>query len=87
MAQRNELDELQEIARQATYDALKEYEPLPTEWRTNLALGACINENYGVFEMYVAAERPEDTKVISVTRVHRQTRQVEVTISNLTKIF
>jgi hypothetical protein len=86
MTQTKELDELQEIARLATYDALKEFGPLPAEWKANLTLGAGIDEDYGVFELHVAAERPENAIIISSTRVHRKTRSVEVTISNLTKI-
>lgn len=86
MAQRKELDELKEIARLATYDALKEFEPLSTEWRENLTLGSGIDEDYGIFELYVAAERPEDAVVISSARVNRKTKAVEVTVSNLTRI-
>lgn len=86
MAQRKELDELQEIARVATYDALKDFEPLPADWKKSLSLGGRIDAEYGVFELYIAAERPEDATVISSARVHRKTRAVEVTISNLGKI-
>ncbi len=86
MAQRKELDELKEIARLATYDALKEFEPLPTEWRENLTLGARIDEDYGNFELYVAADRPKDAVIISLACVNRKTKKVEVTVSNLTRI-
>ena len=86
MARRKELDELREIARVATYDALQAFEPLSPEWRANLALGSRIDADYGVFELYIAAERPEHATVISTARVHRTTRTVEVTISHLAKI-
>lgn len=86
MVQRKELDELKEIARLATYDALKEFEPLSIDWRNNLTLGSGIDGDYGIFELYVAAERPENAVIISSARVNRKTRAVEVTISNLTRI-
>jgi hypothetical protein len=86
MAQIKGLDELQEIAPLATYDALKEFQPLPAEWQANLTLGVGIDGDYRVFELYVAVERPEDAIVISSARVHSKTKLVEVTISNLIKI-
>lgn len=86
MAQRKELDELQEIARVATHEALKEFEQLPAEWQTGLTLGAGLDDGYAIFELYVAGERPEDAIVISSARVHRESRSVEVRISNLRKI-
>jgi hypothetical protein len=86
MAQRKELDELQEIARVATHEALEEFQPLPAEWQKGLTLGAGIDAEYGVFELYVTSEQPENAIVISSARVHRKTRAVEVTISNLIKL-
>jgi hypothetical protein len=86
MANRKELDELKEVTRVATYNALKAFQPLPAEWEDGLTLGAGIDGEYGVFELYVAAERPEDAIVISSARVHRKTRSVEVTISNLMRL-
>lgn len=82
-----ELDELQEIARLATYEALKDFEPVPNEWKANLTLGTFFDGDYRVFELYVAADRPADATVISSARVHRKTKAVEVTISNLTRHF
>ncbi len=81
-----ELDELQEIARLATYEALKDFEPVPVEWKANLTLGTFFDGEYRVFELYVATERPADATVISSARVNRNTRSVEVTISNLRKL-
>ena len=86
MAKTKEIDELREIARLATYDALKDFEPPPGEWQANLVLGYGVDGEYGIFELYVAGERPEDAIVISSARVHRKTKSVEVTISHLMKI-
>lgn len=81
----SELDELQELARVATREALEAYEPLPDEWKENLTLGTFFEGDDRIFELYVAAERPADGIVISSARVNRRTRSVSVTVSNLTK--
>lgn len=87
MLKEKELDELQEIARKATYEALKEYEPISEEWEKNLTLGIFFDEDDRIFELYVAAERPRDTIVISSTRVNRKSKEViDLTISHLKKI-
>jgi hypothetical protein len=81
----SELDELQELAREATRETLEAYEPLPDEWKENLTLGTFFEGDDRIFELYVAAERPADAIVISSARVNRKTRSVSVTVSNLTK--
>jgi hypothetical protein len=78
-----ELDELQEIARVATRTALEGYEPMPKEWEENLTLGTSFEGDERIFELYIAAERPEDAVVISTARVNRKSKEVVVTISNL----
>ncbi|MCD9116906.1 hypothetical protein [Pseudomonas bijieensis] len=83
MGKIKELDELKELARLATYEALKGYEPLPEEWEKNLTLGTFFDDEHRVFELYVASEKPEDTIVISSARVNRLTKSVHVTVSNL----
>jgi len=80
-----ELDELQEIARVATSTALDGYEPMPEEWTKNLTLGTFFDGDDGIFELYIAAEKPADAVVISTARVNRKSRNVVVTISNLTE--
>ena len=85
MRQRKELEELREIARLATYEALKAYEPFPKEWEKNLTLGTFFEGDDRIFELYIAAEKPADAIVISSARVSRRTRSVQVTISNLKK--
>ena len=80
-----ELDELQELARVATREALEAYEPFPDEWKENLTLGTFFDGDDRIFELYVAAERPAGGIVISSTRINRKTKAVQVTISNLAK--
>jgi hypothetical protein len=78
-----ELNELQEIARAATKDALKNYERPPKEWEELLTLGTLFDGDDRIFELYVPGERPADAIVISSARVNRHTRAVSVQISNL----
>jgi len=80
-----ELSELQEIARVATFSALEGYEPVPEAWRTNLTLGTFFENGFCIFELYVAGSRPKDAITISSARVNRETRAVEVLITNLAK--
>ena len=80
-----ELEALQELARVATREALKEYEPVPEEWRENLTLGTYFEGDVRVFELYVAQEKPANAIVISSARVDRKTKAVEVAITNLKK--
>ena len=87
MLKEKELDELQEIARKATYEALKEYEPISEEWEKSLTLGIFFDGDDRIFQLYVAAERPRDTIVISSARVNRKSKVViDLTISHLKKI-
>lgn len=80
-----ELDELQEIARIATRKALEAYEPIPAEWVSNLALGTFFEGEDRIFELYISKENPRDTIVISSARINRNSREIQVTISNLPK--
>jgi hypothetical protein len=80
-----ELDDLQEIARIATREALKSYEPIPKDWEDHLTLGSGYDGEDGIFELYVAAERPRDSIVISSARVNKVTRAAQVTVFHLQK--
>lgn len=86
MKKNSELSELEELARIATFKALESYEPVPEAWRANLTLGTFFENDFRIFKLYVAGPRPEDAITISSARVHRQTRAVDVTISNLSKL-
>jgi hypothetical protein len=79
------LSELEEVAHIATFEALESYEPIPEAWRSNLTLGTFFENDIRIFQLYVAGARPQDTITISSARVHRQTKAVEVTITNLDK--
>jgi hypothetical protein len=78
-----ELDELREIAKTATKDALKSYERPPKAWQDKLTLGTIFDGEDRVFELYVPGERPTDAIVISSARVNSHTRAVSVQIFNL----
>jgi hypothetical protein len=80
-----ELDELEEIARLATRKALEEYEPVPDEWAKNLVLTTIFEGDDRVFVLYVPGERRDNPIVISSTRVHRTSRSVNVSVTNLSK--
>lgn len=80
-----ELDELKELARVATRQALEEYEPIPKEWEVNLTLGTFFDGDDRIFELYIAADKPKDAIVISSARVNRKSRSVQVVITNLKK--
>ncbi|KQV54988.1 MULTISPECIES: hypothetical protein [unclassified Duganella] len=80
-----ELDELQELARVATREALESYERIPAEWEKKLTLGTSFEGDDRIFELYIAAERPSDAVVISTARVNRKSKSVSVAITNLKK--
>jgi hypothetical protein len=73
------LKEMEEIARKATQTALQEYKK-PDDDMRNLTLGTGITDEEGTFELYFAAERPQDAKVISFARVDRRTGAVSVEV-------
>lgn len=77
-----ELEILEEIARIATREALKDY-IIPEEWVKNLVKGTLFKGNERVFELYVPGAKPEDAIVISSARVNRDTKEVQITVSNL----
>lgn len=78
-----ELEELQEIARTATRDALRRYEPIAPDMSKQLILGTLFEGDDRVFELYVPGERPADALVYASARVNRITREVSVQVKNL----
>ena len=74
------LREMQPIAREATRQALATYKGCPELENKSLTLGERIEGSEGVFELYLAGERPEDAKVISCARVDRRTGAVKVEV-------
>jgi hypothetical protein len=73
------LKEMEEIAKKATYAALQGYKK-PADDMRNLTLGTEITNEEGIFELYFAAERPQDAKVITCARVDRHTGAVSVEV-------
>lgn len=80
-----ELSELEEIARVATFAALEDYEPVPEAWRASLTLGTFFENDFRIFELYVPGKRSQNAITISSARVNRETKAVEVVITNLAK--
>jgi hypothetical protein len=75
------LEEMERIAQQASTDALRtaQYE-LSAQDRQNLTLGSYLNDSHGIFEMYVAAEKQGNGRVVSRAKVDRITAAVSVEI-------
>lgn len=74
------LKEMEAIAKKATHDALLPYPRLEGSDSENLTLGTQVTDDEGIFELYVAGERPLDAKVISCARVNRRTGEVSVDV-------
>ena len=58
MARKFTIDDLQEKARVATRKALLNY-IFPEYMKEELVLGVMIEDDYYIYELYVAGERPE----------------------------
>jgi hypothetical protein len=74
------LEEMEFIAKKATHDALLPYPRLEGDDLKNLTLGTRVTDSEGIFELYIAGERPLDAKVISCARVDRRTGAVSVEV-------
>jgi hypothetical protein len=75
-----QLFEMQPVAKEATYSALKAYMPPSDEDKKSLTLGAMLTDEAGIFELYLPADRPQDAKVISRASVNRVTGEVTVEV-------
>ena len=74
------LSEMEAIAKEATKAAFVGYVPPTPEEERNLTLGSGITDTEGVFELYIATDRPQDAKVISCAKVDRLTGDVTVEV-------
>lgn len=74
------LSEMEAIAKEATRAAMVGYVHPTVEEEKNHTLGSGITDAEGVFELYIATDRPEDAKVISCAKVNRLTGVVTVEI-------
>jgi hypothetical protein len=72
------LEEMEEIAKKATHDALLSYPRLEGPDSDNLTLGTRLTDEEGIFELYIAGQRPVDARVISCARVDRRSGAVSV---------
>lgn len=75
-----QLSEMEPVAKEATYSALKAYMPPSDEDKKSLTLGKVLTDEAGIFELYVPADRPQDAKVISRATVNRATGEVTVEV-------
>lgn len=74
------LKEMEVLAKKATHDALLPYPRLAAVDSENLTLGTRVTDEEGIFELYIAGERPLDAKVITCARVDRRTGEVSVEV-------
>ena len=68
------------IARDATKNALQNHEWITPEQEINLTLGTGIEENVGIFELYLASDRPRDAIFLTRATVSRIDGSVEVKV-------
>lgn len=71
---------MEDVAKEATYKALRAYHPPSPEDKEKLTLGKMLTDFYGIFELYVPADRPQDAKVISRAIVNRINGAVNVEV-------
>ena len=57
--------EMEPIARDATKAALQNCEWITPEQEVNLALGTGIEMEIGIFELYLATDRPRDAVILT----------------------
>jgi len=74
------LREMAPIAREATRKALEPYKGRQELEDKSLTLGEGIEGSEGLFELYLAAERPQDARVICRATVDRRTGEVKVEV-------
>ena len=79
MKKRIPVDELQEIARQMTFDALKGYD-IPNDFRSRMTLGMWLDGEERVFELYVPESSPVDAIIISRAHVNEYTGKGKVEV-------
>lgn len=71
-----QLVEMEPVAKDATYEALKRCIPPSEDEKKALVLGKMLTNDSGVFELYVPADKPQDARVISRATVNRITGEV-----------
>lgn len=84
---RRSLEDLQEIARVATREALLGF-PEVRRLLPELVLGILFDGDDRIFELYIPGDRPEDACVISRVRVDSHTGEAvtEIFTSNINKL-
>jgi hypothetical protein len=74
------LEQMEPKARDAMREALAGCRPISKEDQSKLTLGKALSEQAGVFELYVAGERPQDARVIGRATVDRDTGEVRTEV-------
>ena len=72
--------EMELIARDATKVALQNCEWITPEQEVNLTLGTGIEKEIGIFELYLAADRPRDAVILTRATVSRFDGSVSVEV-------
>jgi hypothetical protein len=68
-----QLAEMEPVAKEATYDALKGHVAPSGEDKRALVLGLYLTDHAGIFELYIPADKPQDARLISRVKVNRVT--------------
>jgi hypothetical protein len=79
MSKRMTLSQMEPIAREATRQALRDKD-IPESLWDQMTLGSGYEDAYGVFELYVPGPKPQDAKLVSRTKVHRDTGEATVEV-------
>lgn len=79
MKRKLSLAEMEPIAQEATRKALKDRDIPESQWK-EIVLGKGYDGEYGIFELYIPGSKPEDAQIISETKVHRISGEVDVNI-------
>jgi hypothetical protein len=74
------LSEMEALARNATRAALGAYTPLTEEEKKELTLGSSLSDIEGVFELYLAKDKPQNAKLVSCAKVDRFAGEVQLEI-------
>ncbi len=74
------LRQMEPLVREATKKALSDYRSDPRLHDKKLSLISMIDDEYGVFKLILTAERSQDAKILTCTKVNLATGEVDVDI-------
>lgn len=76
-------DEIFEVAKSAIREALKNHVMPPDDQLENLTWGFFVGNKHDeqrIFELYIAADKPENAQVLAEARVSRRTGEADVKV-------